>query len=62
MKYFTVSRYDTDVPLVLMNSFLTDEDTEKIVRKYSGFQVTIKTFKQSCYPRINKDTLMPVAK
>ena len=52
-------RYDTDVPLVLMNSFLTEEDTEKIIRKYSSFRVTIKTFKQSCYPRITRDTLMP---
>ena len=51
--------YDTDVPLVLMNSFLTDEDTEKIIRKYSSFQVSIKTFRQSCYPRISRDTLMP---
>lgn len=42
-----------------MNSFLTEEDTEKIIRKYSSFQVTIKTFKQSCYPRITRDTLMP---
>jgi len=55
-------KFNTDVPLVLMNSFLTDEDTEKIVRKYSGFHVTIKTFNQSCFPRINKDTLMPVPK
>ena len=42
-----------------MNSFLTDEDTEKIIRKYSSFQVSIKTFRQSCYPRISRDTLMP---
>ena len=45
-----------------MNSFLTQEDTEKIIRKYSGFQVTIKTFLQSRYPRINRDTLMPLAR
>ena len=45
-----------------MNSFLTDSDTEKIIRKYSGFQVRIKTFQQSRYPRINRDTLMPVAR
>ena len=41
-------RYNTDVPLVLMNSFLTEEDTEKIIRKYSSFRVPIKTFTQSC--------------
>lgn len=53
--------YNTDVPLVLMNSFLTDEETEKVIRKYSSFEVTIRTFNQSCFPRINKDTLMPAA-
>lgn len=54
--------YDVDVPLVLMNSFNTDDDTEKIIRKYHGRQVRILTFEQSCYPRIHKDTLLPVAK
>merc|ERR1740128_75932 len=54
--------YNTDVPLVLMNSFLTDEDTQKIIRKYLAFQVHIKTFNQSCFPRINKESLMPIAR
>jgi len=54
--------YNTDVPLVLMNSFLTDEDTMKIIRKYAAFQVRIKTFNQSCFPRINKESLMPIAR
>jgi len=45
-----------------MNSFNTDEDTMKIIRKYSGFNISIRTFNQSCYPRINKDSLAPVAK
>jgi len=53
-------KYDSDVPLVLMNSFNTDEDTMKIIRKYAGFKVKIKTFNQSRYPRINKESLMPV--
>ena len=55
-------QYDANVPLVLMNSFNTDEDTMKIIRKYSGFNISIRTFNQSCYPRINKDSLAPVAK
>lgn len=55
-------KYDTNVPLVLMNSFNTDDDTMKIIRKYSGFNVSIKTFNQSRYPRISKESLMPVAK
>ena len=55
-------KYATNVPLVLMNSFNTDEDTHKIIRKYSGFKVTIRTFNQSRYPRINKESLMPIAR
>lgn len=54
-------KYKVNVPLVLMNSFNTDEDTEKIIRKYKGLQLTIYTFNQSCYPRINRDTLLPLA-
>ncbi|XP_021951717.1 UTP--glucose-1-phosphate uridylyltransferase isoform X2 [Folsomia candida] len=54
--------YDADVPLVLMNSFNTDEDTEKVIRKYAGFKVKIFTFNQSRYPRIDRDSLTPVAK
>lgn len=54
--------YNTNVPLVLMNSFNTDEDTEKVIRKYKGFQVQIYTFNQSCFPRISRDALLPIAK
>jgi len=54
--------YDANVPLVLMNSFNTDEDTMKIIKKYSGLKITIKTFNQSKFPRINKESLMPIAK
>jgi len=54
--------YDANVPLVLMNSFNTDEDTEKIVRKYKGFRVQIHTFNQSCFPRISREHYLPVAK
>lgn len=54
--------YNSAVPLVLMNSFNTDEDTQKVIRKYQGFQVKTYTFNQSRYPRVNKESLMPVAK
>jgi len=47
---------------VLMNSFNTDEDTEKVIQKYKGFKVKIYTFNQSCFPRISRDSLLPVAK
>lgn len=39
--------YNTDVPLVLMNSFNTDEDTKKILQKYTHHRVKIHTFNQS---------------
>lgn len=54
--------YDADVPLVLMNSFNTDEETMKIIRKYAGFRVSIRSFNQSRYPRINRESLMPIAR
>nr|XP_045581617.1 UTP--glucose-1-phosphate uridylyltransferase-like [Procambarus clarkii] len=54
--------YSCQVPLVLMNSFNTDEETQKVIRKYQGFQVETHTFNQSRYPRINKESLMPVPK
>lgn len=55
------SKYGTDVPLVLMNSFNTDEDTQKVSRKYCGFKGKIYTFTQSRFPRLNKETLLPIA-
>ena len=54
-------KYGVSVPLVLMNSFNTDEDTAKVLRKYKRVQVQMYTFNQSRYPRINKETLMPIA-
>ncbi|XP_060687097.1 UDP-glucose pyrophosphorylase 2b isoform X2 [Hemiscyllium ocellatum] len=54
--------YGADVPLVLMNSFNTDEDTKKILQKYRQSRVKIHTFNQSRYPRIDKESLLPIAK
>ncbi|UJR33687.1 hypothetical protein I4U23_021116 [Adineta vaga] len=53
--------YDCDVPLVLMNSFNTHEETEKIVQKYSHVNVKIYNFNQSKYPRVDRETLLPIA-
>ncbi|KAJ8901751.1 hypothetical protein NDN08_003957 [Rhodosorus marinus] len=50
-----------NVPLLLMNSFSTDEDTAKIIEKYTDTNVSISTFQQSRYPRILKDTFEPCA-
>lgn len=40
-----------------MNSFNTEEDTQKVITKYSYSDVTFHCFNQSRYPRIYKDTL-----
>ena len=65
LSFFTLKlylkTYNVDVPLVLMNSFNTEEDTKKILRKYNNCQVDIKMFNQHRFPRINKETLLPVA-
>lgn len=49
-----------NVPLILMNSFNTDAETSKIIQKYKGHQVQIMTFNQSRFPRVTKDSLLPV--
>ncbi|KAF5401114.1 UTP--glucose-1-phosphate uridylyltransferase [Paragonimus heterotremus] len=54
--------YGTNIPLVLMNSFNTNRDTEKVLRKYQQVNVEISTFKQSMYPRLNRESLLPLAK
>nr|AJV26451.1 UDP-glucose pyrophosphorylase [Vanderbylia robiniophila] len=48
-----------DVPLILMTSFNTHEDTLRIIKKYANQQLRITTFNQSRYPRIFKETLLP---
>jgi UTP--glucose-1-phosphate uridylyltransferase len=54
--------YNVSVPLVLMNSFNTDEDTGNIIKKYEGHNIDIMTFNQSRYPRILRDSLLPAPK
>ncbi|KAL7913122.1 UTP-glucose-1-phosphate uridylyltransferase [Trichoderma velutinum] len=54
--------YNVNVPFILMNSFNTNDDTAAIIKKYEGHNVDILTFNQSRYPRIYKDSLLPVPK
>ncbi|XP_065199927.1 UTP--glucose-1-phosphate uridylyltransferase isoform X1 [Planococcus citri] len=54
-------KYGSNVPLVLMNSFNTDEEIHKVIKKYNGLNIQIYTFNQSWYPRICKETLLPIA-
>ena len=43
-----------------MNSFNTEDDTQRIIQKYHGHNIDILTFQQSRFPRIIKDSLLPV--
>jgi len=54
--------YGCNIPLVLMNSFNTEEDTRKILRKYTKINLEIETFMQSMYPRLNRQSLLPIVK
>ncbi|KAK9353482.1 UTP--glucose-1-phosphate uridylyltransferase family [Lipomyces doorenjongii] len=55
-------KYDVNVPFVLMNSFNTDDDTQSIIKKYEGHNIEIITFNQSQFPRVYRDSLLPVPK
>ncbi|CAI5471687.1 unnamed protein product [Closterium sp. Yama58-4] len=46
------AKYGSNVPLVLMDSFNTHDDTLKILEKYTDSAVKIKYFNQSQYPRV----------
>ena len=54
--------HKVDVPLILMTSFNTHEDTLRIIKKYANQQLRITTFNQSRYPRILKEGLLPAPK
>lgn len=45
-----------------MNSFNTDDDTKKLLKKYTNVNVMVHSFCQSRYPRIDKETYLPIAK
>lgn len=51
------AEFSTNVPLVLMNSFNTSEETERMVQKYRNFRLQVHTFEQSRHPRIYADSL-----
>ncbi|KAJ3097234.1 UTP-glucose-1-phosphate uridylyltransferase [Phlyctochytrium planicorne] len=53
---------NVSVPLILMNSFNTDQDTSRVIQKYSSHNVPIVTFNQSRFPRIAKESLLPLPK
>jgi UTP--glucose-1-phosphate uridylyltransferase len=53
------STHSVNVPLVLMTSFNTHHDTQRIVKKYAKGPVQIRSFTQSRYPRITTDSRLP---
>lgn len=48
-----------EIPLVLMNSFYTNNDTNNYLNKIPN-ELTIMSFNQNCYPRIIKETKQPL--
>ncbi|KAJ6500028.1 UTP-glucose-1-phosphate uridylyltransferase [Mycena vitilis] len=54
--------HNVDVPLILMTSFNTHDDTLCIIKKYAEQKLRITTFNQSRYPRIMKESLLPCPK
>lgn len=54
------TKYGCNVPLLLMNSFNTHDDTLKIVEKYSNSKIEIHTFNQSQFPRLVVDDFLPL--
>ncbi|VDN09755.1 unnamed protein product [Dibothriocephalus latus] len=56
------SRYGIEVPLVLMNSFNTQRDTDSYLRKISKRDLKIFTFEQNRFPRLLEETSLPFAK
>ncbi|WOK92838.1 UTP--glucose-1-phosphate uridylyltransferase [Canna indica] len=53
-------KYGCNVPLLLMNSFNTHDDTLKIVEKYANSSIEIHTFNQSQYPRLVVEDFIPL--
>jgi UTP--glucose-1-phosphate uridylyltransferase len=43
-----------------MNSFNTEDDTQRIIQKYQGHNIDILTFNQSRFPRITRESLLPL--
>ncbi|KAG8373526.1 hypothetical protein BUALT_Bualt11G0033400 [Buddleja alternifolia] len=54
------AKYGCSVPLLLMNSFNTHDDTLKIVQKYANSKIEIHTFNQSQYPRLVVEDFSPL--
>lgn len=47
------------IPLILMNSFYTDDETNRYI-KHNYPDLNIISFNQNCYPRILKESMIPL--
>jgi UTP--glucose-1-phosphate uridylyltransferase len=52
--------YGVQVPLILMNSFYTHVETEKVIEKYHG-RLKINSFQQNRFPRLLEDSSQPLS-
>ena len=52
--------FGVTIPLILMNSFYTHEETQKIIEKYQD-HLQIKTFRQNKFPRLLEDSCQPLS-
>jgi UTP--glucose-1-phosphate uridylyltransferase len=56
------TEHSVHVPLILMNSFNTDAETKRIIQKYVNQDLNIITFNQTRFPRIQKESHLPMPK
>ncbi len=54
-----VLQHKAPVPLVLMNSFYTQEETLRVVQNYQN-KIPLDTFEQNRFPRLDAETLLPL--
>jgi UTP--glucose-1-phosphate uridylyltransferase len=52
--------FGVQVPLILMNSFYTHAETEKVIEKYRD-RLKINSFQQNKFPRLLEDTRQPLS-
>lgn len=52
--------HGADVPLLLLNSFHTHDDTLRLLARYSEHHVAVTCFTQACLPRLCADSLTPL--
>jgi len=58
----TNSTHNIDVPLVIMTSFKTYDDTLHITKKYANQPIGITLFNQSRYPQVTENAYLPCPK